>query len=52
MISKSSKSLMNNIETLLEINFNKFNILSDMAKLASSFYHTGMNKGVKVLIRC
>lgn len=59
MISKSSKSLMNNIETLLElsqlqggrleIDSYEFNILPEMEKLAYSFYHTGMEKGVKVL---
>jgi len=59
MISKSSKSLMNNIETLLElsqlqggrleIDSYEFNILPEMEKLAYSFYHTGMDKGVKVL---
>ena len=59
MISKSSTSLMNNIETLLElsqlqggrleIDSYEFNILPEMEKLAYSFYKIGMDKGVKVL---
>jgi len=59
MISESSTSLMNNIETLLElsqlqggrleIDSYEFNILPEMEKLAYSFYKIGMDKGVKVL---
>ncbi len=58
MISKSSKSLMKNIETLLElsqlqgnrlkIDSFEFNILEEMEELAYSFYQTGREKGVKV----
>ena len=59
MISKSSTSLMNNIETLLElsqlqggrleIDSYEFNILPEMEKLAYSFYKIGMDKGIKVV---
>ncbi|SFV69218.1 BarA sensory histidine kinase (= VarS = GacS) [hydrothermal vent metagenome] len=59
MISKSSTSLMNNIETLLElsqlqggrleIDSYEFNILPEMEKLAYSYYKMGMEKGIKVL---
>ncbi|MDF1882851.1 response regulator [Sulfurimonas sp. SAG-AH-194-C21] len=59
MISKSSKSLMTNIETLLElsqlqggrleINSLEFNILPEMEKLAYTFYQSGIEKGIKVL---
>ena len=59
MISKSSKSLMQNIETLLElsqlqggrleIDSNEFNILTEMEDLAYTFYQNGLEKGIKVL---
>ncbi len=59
MISKSSKSLMQNIETLLElsqlqggrleIDSNEFNILTEMENLAYTFYQNGLEKGIKVL---
>lgn len=59
MISKSSKNLMKNIETLLElsqlqggrleIDSYEFNLLPDMEKLAYSFYQAGIEKGIKVL---
>ncbi len=59
MISKSSKNLMRNIETLLElselqggrlkIDSYGFNILTDMEKLAYNFYQVGLEKGIKVL---
>ncbi|MDF1876505.1 response regulator [Sulfurimonas sp. SAG-AH-194-L11] len=59
MISKSSKSLMNNIETLLElsqlqggrleIDSYECNILPEMEELAYSFYKNGRDKGIKVL---
>ncbi|MDF1878513.1 response regulator [Sulfurimonas sp. SAG-AH-194-C20] len=59
MISKSSKNLMDNIETLLElsqlqggrleIDSYEFNILLEMEKLAYTFYQSGTEKGIKVL---
>jgi len=59
MIAKSSKNLMKNIETLLElsqlqggrldIDSYEFNLLPEMEKLAYSFYQAGLEKGIKVL---
>jgi len=59
MISTSSKSLMVNIETLLELSqlqggrlnveSEAFNLLAPMEKLAYDFYIQGKNKGIKVL---
>ncbi|WP_226960524.1 response regulator [Sulfurimonas paralvinellae] len=59
MISKSSKSLMTNIETLLdlsqlqggrlELENETFNLLPEIEKLAYHFYKAGEEKGVKVL---
>lgn len=59
MISTSSKSLMLNIETLLELSQlqggrlnvenEAFNLLPPMEKLAYDFYVQGKNKGIKVL---
>ncbi len=59
MISKSSKSLMRNIETLLdlsqlqggrlELQKEEFNLLPEIEKLAYHFYKVGEGKGVKVL---
>jgi CheY-like chemotaxis protein/nitrogen-specific signal transduction histidine kinase len=59
MISKSSKSLMGNIETLLELSQlqgnrlevqnEAFNLLPEIEKLAYHFYKAGEEKGVKVL---
>ena len=59
MISKSSRSLMTNIETLLdlsqlqggrlELQNEEFNLLPEIEKLAYHFYKAGEEKGVKVL---
>jgi len=59
MINKSSKSLMTNIETLLdlsqlqggrlEVENEDFNLLPEMEKLAYHFYKLGEEKGIKVL---
>jgi len=59
MISSSSKNLMTNIETLLdlsqlqggrlELNETPFNILPSMEKLAYNFFLLGQDKGIKVL---
>ena len=59
MINQSSRSLMNNIEALLnlsqlqggrmEVNIETFNILPLMEKLSYDFYKQGKSKGVKVL---
>ncbi len=59
MIHHSSRNLMTNIETLLdlsqlqggrlELNPNDFNILPLMENLAHSFFSLGSDKGVKVL---
>ena len=59
MISKSSKSLMTNIETLLELSQlqggrlalkeEPFNLLPEIEKFAYHFYKIGEEKGVKVL---
>ncbi|MEA2073317.1 MAG: response regulator [Campylobacterota bacterium] len=59
MISNSSRNLMTNIETLLdlsqlqggrlEVNSQEFNLLPDMESLAHSFCITGQEKGIKVL---
>jgi len=59
MISKSSKSLMTNIETLLDLSqlqggrlalqSETFNLLPEIEKLAYHFYKVGEEKGVKVL---
>jgi K+-sensing histidine kinase KdpD len=59
MISKSSKSLMVNIETLLDLSqlqggrlqleSESFNLLPEIEKLAYHFYRLGEEKGVKVL---
>ncbi len=59
MVMHSSKNLMTNIETLLdlsqlqsgrlELNPKEFNILPAMEKLAYTFCKTGSDKGVKVL---
>ena len=59
MISKSSQSLMTNIETLLdlsqlqggrlELQNEEFNLLPEMERLAYHFYKIGEEKGVKVL---
>ena len=59
MISKSSKSLMSNIETLLDLSQlqggrlglqnEAFNLLPEMEELVYHFYKMGEEKGVKVL---
>ncbi|SFV65551.1 sensory box histidine kinase/response regulator [hydrothermal vent metagenome] len=59
MISKSSRSLMTNIETLLdlsqlqggrlELQNEVFNLLPEIEKLSYHFYKVGAEKGVKVL---
>jgi len=59
MINHSSKNLMTNIETLLdlsqlqggrlELSPRDFNILPDMERLAANFCRAGMEKGIKVL---
>jgi signal transduction histidine kinase/CheY-like chemotaxis protein len=59
MVHNSSKNLMSNIETLLdlsqlqggrlEIASSEFNILPEMEKLAYHFYLTGDEKGIRVL---
>ncbi|WP_152183936.1 response regulator [Sulfurimonas indica] len=59
MISKSSKSLMSNIEILLDLSQlqggrltlqnEEFNILPEMEELIYNFYKMGEEKGVKVL---
>ena len=59
MISHSSKNLMSNIETLLdlsqlqggrlEVDNQEFNILPDMESLSYNFCVAGMEKGIKVL---
>ena len=59
MISKSSKSLMFNIETLLDLSQlqggrlllqnEEFNLLPEMEKIAYHFYKIGEEKGIKVL---
>jgi len=59
MISKSSRSLMTNIETLLdlsqlqggrlELQKEPFNLLPEIEKLSYHFYKIGAEKGVKVL---
>jgi len=59
MISKSSKSLMTNIEMLLELSQlqggrlklknEPFNLLGEIEKFAYHFYKAGEEKGVKVL---
>lgn len=59
MISKSSRSLMTNIETLLdlsqlqggrlELQNEEFNLLPEIEKLTYHFYKAGEEKGVKVL---
>jgi len=59
MVSHSSKNLMSNIETLLDlsqlqggrldIEAREFNILPEMEKLAYNFGVAGLEKGIKVL---
>jgi signal transduction histidine kinase/CheY-like chemotaxis protein len=59
MISKSSTSLMSNIETLLdlsqlqggrlELQHETFNLLPEIENLAYHFYKVGAEKGIKVL---
>jgi len=59
MVSHSSKNLMSNIETLLDLSqlqggrldveSSEFNILPEMEKLAYNFGIAGLEKGIKVL---
>jgi CheY-like chemotaxis protein/nitrogen-specific signal transduction histidine kinase len=59
LISKSSKNLMTNIETLLdlsqlqgnrlELKHEEFNLLPEIEKLAYYFYKVGEEKGIKIL---
>jgi CheY-like chemotaxis protein/nitrogen-specific signal transduction histidine kinase len=59
MINRSSKNLMTNIETLLELSqlqggrlhveYSEFNLLPKIEKLASNLFMQGKDKGIKVL---